>query len=104
MASLSFALPGSRARLALKFAAVGATGLVVNPITLLVLWAARFVFADGWIWRATSAVRSSEVSPSAGGPHLISVGPGQSSAYHYDIAGVLRIESDVRLRELFHFL
>jgi putative flippase GtrA len=35
----------------------GIPPLIANPITLLMLWAFRFVFADGWIWRATSAAR-----------------------------------------------
>jgi dolichol-phosphate mannosyltransferase len=79
--------------------------LIANPITLLALWALRFVFADGWIWRSTSAVRAGSEGPTQerNGLRIISSGPGQAT-YHYDIAGVLRIESDVRLRELFHFL
>jgi dolichol-phosphate mannosyltransferase len=96
--------------------------LIANPITLLVLWALRFAFADGWIWRTTSAVRADGGSADGGsadggsadggsdasimertGLRIISSGPGEAT-YHYDIAGVLRIDSDVRLRELFHFL
>lgn len=59
--------------------------LVSNLITLVTLTVIRFLVADGWIWSRQAATT---VHPS----------------YKYDIHGLLRVESDVRLPELEYFL
>ena len=86
---------------------LGLHPLVANPITLVVLWAVRFTFADGWIWRATAPALNA--NGPAGGEEsgnrrarLVALGPG--AMYEYDIAGVLRVQSQVRLPELSYFL
>ena len=87
---------------------VGVHPLVANPITLVVLWAVRFMFADGWIWQATAPVLNPNgpADGDEGGnrhPRLVAVGPG-AAMYEYDVAGVLRVQSQVNLPELSYFL
>jgi dolichol-phosphate mannosyltransferase len=85
---------------------LGINYLIANPVTLASVWAIRFLFADGWIWAATSAVLDTHESGSAktsSGPRLVPVGPGYVSTINYDVAGILRMESAVELPELQYF-
>ncbi len=88
-------------------AVLGIHYLIANMVTLAAVWFVRFAFADGWIWAATSAVLDKQDSsePAAGSsrPRLIPVGPGFEPTLHYDIAGILRMESAVELPELHYF-
>ena len=80
--------------------------LVANPVTLILVWAGRFVFADGWIWAATSAVRQETDAPATAGGAALRLVPitEAPASYYYDIAGVLKLDSAVRLPELAYFL
>jgi dolichol-phosphate mannosyltransferase len=81
--------------------------LLANPVTLLLVWAARFLFADGWIWAATSVVKEgASPKPDADGsvPLRLVSSNGAAADLHYDIAGVLKIRSAIRLPELAYFL
>jgi dolichol-phosphate mannosyltransferase len=83
--------------------------LIANPMTLAAVWAARFLFADGFIWAATSAVLDGAApghaaGSGAGRPHLVAVGPGFEGSHRYDVAGILHIESAVELPELRYFM
>ena len=62
-----------------------------NAITLAALFVVRFALADGWIWAAGSGARATRAVP-ADGPIT-----------RYDVAGVLRIDSEVQLKELAYF-
>jgi dolichol-phosphate mannosyltransferase len=90
--------------------AAGFNYLWSNALTLLMLFAARFVIADGWIWggrAALAALPAAEPEAAASGVRLYAIdGAGRTSrqpAHQYDIAGILRIDSDVALRELEFF-
>ncbi len=88
---------------------IGIHYLIANVVTLGAVWAVRFLFADGWIWAATSAVldgRADGAEPTAGGagrPALVPVGPGYAPSYRYNVAGILHMESAVELPELRYF-
>lgn len=64
-----------------------------NAITLGLMFLFRFAVADGWIWASGANDRHADAAP----PRT----PGDP--VRYSIAGILRIESDVPLRELSHF-
>ena len=89
--------------------AVGLSYLWSNALTLLMLFAVRFVIADGWIWRGGRTLAALPIAePEDVTPvrlHAISgVGkPEWVPQHRYDIAGILRIDSDVALRELAFF-
>jgi len=68
--------------------------LWANAVTLGVMFVVRFAVADGWIW-------SSGTEPEA--PIEDVRGPSGRPRHTFSIAGLLRIESDVALRELAHF-
>ncbi|MGH2428706.1 MAG: GtrA family protein [Candidatus Limnocylindria bacterium] len=84
---------------------IGIHHLIANLLTLGILFMVRFAVADGWIWRVTSAVEP--MVPPEGGtypvPRLVPIEPGQPDQFRYDIAGLLRVESDVELPELGYF-
>jgi len=67
-----------------------------NLITLVTLTGLRLVFADQLIWR-------DRVSTPEPGQVAAEKTAERSARYRYNIAGVLRIDSDVVLRELAHF-
>ncbi|MEO6579195.1 MAG: GtrA family protein [Candidatus Limnocylindria bacterium] len=67
--------------------------LWANAITLALLFFVRFAVADGWIWSSGAEPESM--------PAPVVAGAGQRFAF--SIAGLLRIESDVPLRELAYF-
>ena len=67
-----------------------------NAITLGLMFLFRFAVADGWIWASGAKERGGEITR-ATAAHA----PGDP--IRYSIAGILRIESDVPLRELAHF-
>ena len=93
-----------------------------NLISLGVMFAVRFLIADGWIWAAASppgegsrtlltAIAPTAIAPDVqgGGPAIVptlrAVDPEiDQVAYGYDVGGVLRIHSDVELPELAYFL
>ncbi|MDQ3871738.1 MAG: GtrA family protein, partial [Chloroflexota bacterium] len=91
--------------------------LASNLITLLVLFVLRYAFSDAWIWRAESpaAERVERLQPSVDGasngasraparvPEPLAVGPGRPARYRYDVAGIVRLDSDVELPELAFF-
>ena len=91
--------------------AAGLNYLWSNALTLLMLFAARFVIADGLIWGDRSAkfdaLRVAEPDEMAPRVRLHTVaGVERASAqprHRYDVAGILRIDSDVALRELAFF-
>ncbi len=68
--------------------------LWANAVTLGLMFVVRFAVADGWIW-------ASGTEPEA--PREAVRGPSGSPRHTFSIAGLLRIESDVALRELAHF-
>lgn len=89
--------------------AVGLSYLWSNALTLLMLFAARFVIADGWIWGGSHRLAALPIAePEDVTPvrlHTIA-GTGKPEwvpQHRYDIAGILRIDSDVALRELAFF-
>ncbi len=78
--------------------------LIANLVTLVFMFGGRFVLADNWIWSAASAVpaQRDEGMPQQH-THLVAMGPGPGARHRYDVAGVLRVDSDVELRELGYF-
>lgn len=75
--------------------------LLANLVTLLTLFAVRYLFSDGWIWKAMAMPAESESQQQ---PSLRALPVGLPRAAHaYDVAGVLRVESDVALPELRYF-
>lgn len=64
-----------------------------NAITLALIFLARYAIADGWIWNSGEEPTVSDL-PAA---------DEQRQPFAFSIAGLLRIESDVALRELAHF-
>jgi putative flippase GtrA len=94
--------------LALFAEVFGINYLVANFATLIITFGVRFLFAEGWIWSVTSAASlpidpEFDESERREPPHLVSVGPGPASRYSYDVAGILRLDSEVELRELAYF-
>ncbi len=82
--------------------------LVSNLLTLLVLFASRFVVSDRLIWRAP-AQAIAHPAPATDTPEVARPGrPASSSApeapvHRYDVAGIVAIESEVVLPELGRF-
>lgn len=83
-----------------------------NLLTLVILFVLRFVLSDGWIWRkpaarsyavATTTTTQTGESPTTPAHRPVAVGPGWSAGYQYDVAGILRIDSEVELPELVAF-
>jgi dolichol-phosphate mannosyltransferase len=68
-----------------------------NLVSLVALTVLRLFFADLWIWR--------DVSAEPGAPEAADAAnqAGRATRYHYDVAGILAIDSDVVLRELAYF-
>lgn len=94
--------------LSLFVSVLGINYLVANFATLIITFGVRFLFADGWIWSVTSAASLPADSAFAQSelrdpPRLVSVGPGAAPKYSYDVAGILRLDSEVELRELAYF-
>lgn len=97
---------------------IGLNPLTANLVTLVMMFAVRFLVADGWIWAATSGVDKGVLGLQAslapqidrgdeevGLRSLAAVGPGAiPAAYRYDVGGVLRLDSDVELPELAYFM
>lgn len=83
---------------------VGIHYLIANLVTLVAMFGIRFILADNWIWSAASAAPAqSDEGTLQPQPHLVAMGPGPDARHRYDIAGVLRVDSDVELRELAYF-
>jgi putative flippase GtrA len=77
--------------------------LLGNLITLLMLFVVRYLLSDGWIWKAMTMPEDAEADEH-GQPALRALPvPLARSAHVYDIAGVLRVESDIALPELRYF-
>jgi dolichol-phosphate mannosyltransferase len=70
---------------------VGLHYLWSNAVTLGIVFLVRFAVADGWIWSSEPAPGEKERSNF------------RSRTHAYSVAGLLRIESDVPLRELAYF-
>ena len=66
-----------------------------NAVTLGLLFLVRFAVADGWIWSAGDAPSGDVSAPPATA--------GRRPVVAFSIAGLLRIESEVPLRELAYF-
>jgi putative flippase GtrA len=86
----------------------GINYLVANFATLIITFGVRFLLAEGWIWSVTAAASPPSepefADPEPAGPlRLVSVGPGEVAKYSYDVAGILRLDSEVALRELAYF-
>ncbi|MGH2358736.1 MAG: GtrA family protein, partial [Candidatus Limnocylindria bacterium] len=64
-----------------------------NAITLGLMFLVRFAVADGWIWSTGEQRLDDETPTSDGRPRRVA----------FSIAGLLRIESEVPLRELAYF-
>ncbi len=82
--------------------------LVANLITLACLFVVRYALADGWIWKAAQAPAELPLRPEPaeiplGVRPIISIAPRRVARHNYDIAGVLSMESDVKLPELEYF-
>jgi len=91
--------------------------LFANLMSLAMMFAVRFLVADGWIWAAASRVGegslalrtaiapdAQRIDPQAIHP-LRAVAPSiDDVGYGYNVGGVLRIDSDVELPELAYFL
>lgn len=88
------------ARLPLLWALTEIAGLHYlwsNAISLAILFVVRFAVADGWIWGAGH-------EPPGVNPEPADTDAAREQATHaYSVAGILRIESDVPLRELAYF-
>ncbi len=88
---------------------VGMSYLWSNGLTLLMLFAARFLVADGLIWGSgTSRLEAVPVASDEAAPVRLRAIEGAGRAarlarHRYDIAGILTIDSDVALRELAYF-
>jgi putative flippase GtrA len=99
--------------LALLSEVAGLHYLWSNLITLLVFFVVRFVIADGWIWTVADASEQ-RVGTALGSDTLAARLKRSRSAdprtaprappFRYSIAGLLRIESQIELRELRYFL
>jgi dolichol-phosphate mannosyltransferase len=83
-----------------------------NLISLVVLFAVRYAFADLWVWSSSAVTQDQPVadSPGAGGnstagAHSTRLVAAQErvARFGYDIAGILRIDSQIELRELAYF-
>jgi putative flippase GtrA len=84
-----------------------------NLISLVVLFAVRYAFADLWVWSSSAVTRQGDDvvdAPSRGG--AAATGPRSTELvasqervprFGYDIAGILRIDSQIELRELAYF-
>ena len=91
--------------------AAGLNYLWSNALTLLLLFAARFVIADGLIWGDRTAkldalplAEPDGMAPPARLHTIAGLRRAPSQPRHrYDVAGILRIDSDVALRELAFF-
>ena len=96
---------------------LGINYLLGNLISLAVMFAVRFLIADGWIWAAASHPGEGALAlRTAIAPDVERLDPATISslrpvdpeidhvAYGYDVGGVLRIHSDVELPELAYFL
>jgi len=85
--------------------------LAANLVTLALMFGARFLFADGWIWSATSASPSPLEPPQTNDPRRVrETADGEapsvqndSRQFLYDVAGVIGVDSSVELRELAYF-
>jgi dolichol-phosphate mannosyltransferase len=94
--------------LSLLVSVLGIHYFAANLVTLVVTFGVRFLFAEGWIWSVTSAT-SLPVDPQIADlerhepPRLIALGIESGPRYRYDVAGILRLDSQVELRELAYF-
>lgn len=70
---------------------VGIHYLWSNALSLAALFVVRFAVSDGWIWASNSDE-----------PEFVDPVPGRATTA-YSVAGLLRIESEVPLRELAYF-
>ncbi len=70
-----------------------------NAISLVVLFLFRLLVADTLLWGNRQEAALAGTAPAGVGP-IVSE---QAARHHYDLAGILAIESDVELRELRHF-
>ena len=81
--------------------------LVSNLITLIVLFASRFLVSDRLIWRtptpAATAVAEPAIAPVVGRGHELAPREQNNAVHCYDVAGVVGIESQVVLPELGSF-
>jgi len=75
--------------------------LASNAITLVVLFASRFVVSDRLIWKTPA--KGSGTRPSSPGQVLTRAPQPRTPTHRYDVAGVVGIESEVALRELAAF-
>ena len=78
--------------------------LVSNLITLIVLFASRFLISDRLIWRtptpAATAVAEPAIAPVVGRGRELALREQSNVVHRYDVAGVVGIESQVALPEL----
>jgi dolichol-phosphate mannosyltransferase len=72
---------------------IGLHYLWSNAITLAIMFVVRFAVADGWIWASGGGPDKSPRQASSAGRDPVA----------YSVAGILRIESEVPLRELAYF-
>ena len=84
-----------------------AAGLLIDPLlanllTLVILFAVRYLLSDSWIWRAMTLPAESHIDEAEAGPDVLPRVLRRAS-HAYDVAGVLRVESEVRLPELSYF-
>jgi dolichol-phosphate mannosyltransferase len=105
--------------LALLTGTFGIHYLISNPITLLVLFALRFVLSDRFIWKESDLPTTASVARATLQDDAADAGPapavrtGSSAApplevpagspHHYDVLGLVAIASAVRMRELEYF-
>ncbi|PZR62039.1 MAG: hypothetical protein DLM71_07425 [Chloroflexi bacterium] len=85
---------------------IGFNPLMANLFTLVALFMVRYVVADGWIWAVVADKPLGDlgvVGADAPKRHLSAVGPSSAFEFVYDVAGVIRLDSDVELPELRYF-
>jgi dolichol-phosphate mannosyltransferase len=86
---------------------VGVLGIhenVSNLISLAILFIVRFGISDRWVWGAASVAESYAEPGSQMHPAVpVMVAAKAEPRYRYDIAGVLRVHSEVELPELAYF-
>ena len=75
--------------------------LASNAITLIMLFATRFLVSDRLIWKAPAGAAG--IRPAPPGQVLTRVPDARPPMHRYDVAGIVAIESEVVLRELTAF-
>jgi len=85
---------------------IGIEAYISNLLTLAALFAIRFLVSDRWIWKVPTPIAMFGFPAEA--PHEepgvpVMLATDLSPRYRYDLAGILRVESETELPELAYF-